>query len=37
MFCADLFHPSRIGHTAWADAAYPFIADALARAAERAA
>ncbi len=37
MFCADLFHPNRIGHAAWADAAYPFIADALARAAARAA
>ena len=37
MFCADLFHPNRIGHMAWADAAYPYIADALARAAEAAA
>jgi lysophospholipase L1-like esterase len=31
VFCPDLFHPNRIGHTAWADAAYPFVADALER------
>jgi lysophospholipase L1-like esterase len=32
VFCPDLFHPNRIGHAAWADAAYPFIADAVIRA-----
>jgi lysophospholipase L1-like esterase len=37
MFCPDLFHPNRIGHAAWADAAYPLIADAVASVAERAA
>ena len=31
MFSPDLFHPNRVGHAAWADAAYPFIADALTR------
>jgi lysophospholipase L1-like esterase len=31
VFCPDLFHPNRIGHTAWADAAYPFVAGALSR------
>jgi lysophospholipase L1-like esterase len=30
-FCPDLFHPNRAGHAVWADAAYPVIADALAR------
>ena len=32
VFCPDLFHPNCAGHTAWAEAAYPFVADALARA-----
>jgi lysophospholipase L1-like esterase len=32
VFCPDLFHPNCAGHTAWADAAEPFVADALARA-----
>lgn len=32
VFCPDLFHPNRAGHTAWADAAEPFVAGALARA-----
>jgi lysophospholipase L1-like esterase len=32
VFAPDLFHPNRVGHTVWADAACPFIADALARA-----
>ena len=31
MFSPDLFHPNRAGHAAWADAAEPFIADALTR------
>jgi lysophospholipase L1-like esterase len=31
VFCPDLFHPNRIGHSAWADAAYPYIADAVER------
>jgi lysophospholipase L1-like esterase len=31
-FCPDLFHPNRAGHAVWADAAYPVIAVALARA-----
>jgi lysophospholipase L1-like esterase len=31
-FCPDLFHPNRAGHAVWADAAYPVIAAALARA-----
>ncbi len=31
VFSRDLFHPNRVGHTAWADAAYPVIAEALAR------
>jgi lysophospholipase L1-like esterase len=35
VFCPDLFHPNRAGHAAWADAAYPVIADALARATMR--
>jgi lysophospholipase L1-like esterase len=30
-FSPDLFHPNRAGHAVWADAAYPVIADALAR------
>jgi lysophospholipase L1-like esterase len=32
VFCPDLFHPNCAGHAVWADAAYPVIADALARA-----
>jgi lysophospholipase L1-like esterase len=32
VFCPDLFHPNRAGHAVWADAAYPVIVDALARA-----
>jgi len=32
VFCPDLFHPNCTGHTAWAEAAYPFVAGALARA-----
>ena len=32
VFCPDLFHPNCVGHTAWAEAAYPFVADALVRA-----
>jgi len=35
VFCPDLFHPNGVGHTAWADAAEPFVAGALARAMER--
>jgi lysophospholipase L1-like esterase len=31
VFCPDLFHPNRIGHTAWADAAHPFVGGALSR------
>jgi lysophospholipase L1-like esterase len=31
VFCPDLFHPNCAGHAVWADAAYPVIADALAR------
>jgi lysophospholipase L1-like esterase len=31
VFSPDLFHPNGAGHTVWADAAYPFVADALAR------
>ena len=31
VFCPDLFHPNRAGHAAWADAAYPVIADAFRR------
>jgi lysophospholipase L1-like esterase len=31
VFCPDLFHPNCAGHTAWADAAAPFVADSLAR------
>jgi len=37
VFSPDLFHPNAVGHTAWADAAYPFVADALVRAEETAA
>jgi lysophospholipase L1-like esterase len=37
VFCPDMFHPNAAGHTVWADAAYPFVADALARAAAAAA
>jgi lysophospholipase L1-like esterase len=32
VFCPDLFHPNRVGHTVWADAAEPYVAGALARA-----
>jgi len=32
VFSPDLFHPNCTGHTAWADAAEPYVADALARA-----
>ena len=32
VFCPDLFHPNCAGHTVWAEAAYPFVADALASA-----
>ena len=32
VFCPDLFHPNCVGHTAWADAAEPYVAAALARA-----
>ncbi|HYU40483.1 MAG TPA: SGNH/GDSL hydrolase family protein [Acidimicrobiia bacterium] len=31
-FSPDMFHPNRAGHAVWADAAYPAIAAALARA-----
>lgn len=31
VFCPDLFHPNCTGHTAWADAAHPFVADAVNR------
>ena len=31
VFCPDLFHPNATGHTVWADAAYPFVAEALSR------
>jgi lysophospholipase L1-like esterase len=34
-FSPDLFHPNRAGHAVWADAAYPVIAAALARAMMR--
>jgi lysophospholipase L1-like esterase len=34
-FCPDLFHPNRAGHAVWADAAYPVISAALARAMMR--
>ena len=37
VFSPDLFHPNAVGHAAWADAAYPFVADALVRAEETAA
>jgi lysophospholipase L1-like esterase len=32
VFCPDLFHPNGAGHAVWADAAYPVIVEALARA-----
>ncbi|HMG25634.1 MAG TPA: SGNH/GDSL hydrolase family protein [Acidimicrobiia bacterium] len=32
VFCPDLFHPNGAGHTAWAEAAYPFVSEALAQA-----
>jgi lysophospholipase L1-like esterase len=32
VFAPDLFHPNRIGHAAWADAAEPYVAGALRRA-----
>ncbi len=32
-FCADLFHPNRGGHTVWADAAFPVVAEVIARVA----
>jgi lysophospholipase L1-like esterase len=32
VFCPDLFHPNCAGHTVWAEAAYPFVAEALTRA-----
>jgi len=32
LFCPDLFHPNREGHALWADAAFPVLVDALARA-----
>jgi lysophospholipase L1-like esterase len=32
VFCPDLFHPNCNGHSAWAEAAYPFVAGALGRA-----
>jgi lysophospholipase L1-like esterase len=35
VFCPDFFHPNRAGHAVWADAAYPVVADALARATMR--
>lgn len=31
VFGPDLFHPNALGHAAWAEAAYPFVADALGR------
>jgi lysophospholipase L1-like esterase len=31
VFCPDLFHPNCAGHRVWADAAYPFVAEALSR------
>ena len=32
VFCPDLFHPNFAGHTVWAEAAYPFVAEVLTRA-----